>query len=63
MDALGTECFLQLCNWHAAEAIKKRLTREGYPLETRKVLADLVWKWIKSETLADKERNRGLLLD
>lgn len=42
MDELGTECFLQLCNWHAAEAIKKRLTCEGYLLETRKVLADQV---------------------
>ena len=63
MDELGTECSLQLCGWHAAEAIKKMLAREGYPLETRKVLADLVWQWIKSETLNDIERNRGILLD
>ncbi len=63
LDDLGSDCFLQLCNWHAAEAIKKRLTREGYPLHMRKPLADLVWKWIQSKTLDDLERNRGVLLD
>ncbi len=63
MDDLDSHCFLQLCNWHAAEAIKKRLTREGYPLEMRKPLADMVWRWIQSETLEDLERNRGVLLD
>lgn len=47
LDDLGTECFLQLCNWHAAEAIKKRLTREGYPVEKRKELADMVSKGSK----------------
>ncbi len=63
LDDLNSDCFLQLCNWHAAEAIKKRLTREGYPLQMRKPLVDLVWKWIQSETLDDLERNRGVLLD
>ncbi len=63
MDDLGSHCFLQLCNWHAAEAIKKRLTREEYPLEMRKPLADMIWKWIQSETLQNVERNRGILLD
>ena len=63
MDELGSDCFLQLCNWHAAEAIKKRLTREGYPLEKRKELANMVWTYIKSETLEDLERNRGVLMD
>ena len=33
------DCVLQLCTWHAAEAIKKRLIRAGsYPLEVRKEL-------------------------
>ena len=43
LDDLGSSCFLQLCNWYAAEAIKKRLTREGYPVEARNPLADQVW--------------------
>ena len=63
LDELGSDCFLQLCNWHGAEAIKKRLTREGYPLEKRKELADMVWTYIKSETMEDLERNRGILMD
>ena len=63
MDELGSDCILQLCCWHAAEAIKKRLTREGYPLEKRKELADMVWGWIKSDTIDAVERNRGILLD
>ena len=42
MDELGTNCFLQLCSWHAAEAIKKKLTREGYPHEKRKELTNLI---------------------
>ncbi|KAF6233532.1 hypothetical protein HO173_008263 [Letharia columbiana] len=63
LDDLNSDCFLQLCNWHAAKAIKKRLTREGYPLYIRKPLANLVWKWIQSETLEDIERNRGILLN
>ena len=63
MDELGSDCTLQLCSWHAAEAIKKRLTREGYPLEKRKELADMVWAYIQSETIDAVERNRGIFLD
>lgn len=33
---------LQLCSWHAAEAIKKRLTNEGYPSEICLSLATLI---------------------
>ena len=62
-DELVTECFLQLCDWHGAEAIKKRLTREGDPLETRQVLSGLIWRCIKLESLMEVERNHGLLLD
>ena len=58
-----TALVLQLCSWHAAEAIKKKLTREGYPQEKRKELANLIWAWIKSPTLDLLERNRGVLLN
>lgn len=33
IQAEGSSHVLQLCSWHAAEAIKKRLITEGYPLE------------------------------
>ena len=53
---------LQLCSWHAAEAIKKRLTNEGYPSEVRLSLATLIWNWINSPTLQDLEARRNELL-
>lgn len=44
VDDLETNCTLQLCCWHAAEAIKKRLIKEGYHVDKRLELADLIWK-------------------
>ena len=38
VDDLGSQVFLQLCNWHAVEIIKARLIRKGYPTEDRKEL-------------------------
>ena len=54
---------LQLCTWHAAEAIKKRLIKAGtYPVEIRKELMALIWAWIKSPTIEQlNERRRTLL--
>ena len=63
LDEAGNEVFLQLCNWHAAEAIKKRLTREGYPMDPKAELVDHVWKWIKSETMLELATNRRKILD
>ena len=63
LDEAGNEVFLQLCNWHAAEAIKKRLSREGYPIDPRRELIDQIWKWIKSETMLELATNRRKLLD
>ncbi|KAL2043431.1 hypothetical protein N7G274_003737 [Stereocaulon virgatum] len=63
LDEAGSKVFLQLCSWHAAEAIKKRLIREGYPMDIRKKLVEQVWSWIKSPTIAELATNRQLLLD
>ena len=59
----GSEVFLHLCSWHAAEAIKTRLIREGYPIEVRKKLVEQVWSWIKTPTIAEFATNRQLLLN
>lgn len=43
MDASDTDCTLQLCALHAAEAIKRNLIKAGsYPLEIRKELVSLI---------------------
>ena len=42
LDNLRSDCKLQLCTWHAAEAIKRRFTAEGYPFDMRKELHSLV---------------------
>ena len=63
LDKAGSKVFLQLCSWHGAEAIKKRLIREGYPIEVRKKLVEQVWSWIKPPTIVKLATNRQLLLD
>lgn len=43
MDSVQANCVLQLCTWHAAQVIKKRLIKAGdYPLEIRKELDTLI---------------------
>lgn len=64
MDSINANCILQLCTWHAAQAIKKRLIKAGdYPLEIRKELDTLIWAWIKSSTMEQLSENRSKLLD
>lgn len=64
MDSVEANCALQLCTWHAAEAIKKRLiTAGGYPKEIRKELETLIWDWIKSSTIEQLVERRRKLLD
>lgn len=63
VDDLETDCTLQLCCWHAAEAIKKRLIKEGYHVNKRLELADLIWKWIETPTFPELEKRRQALLD
>ncbi|KAK0516443.1 hypothetical protein JMJ35_001046, partial [Cladonia borealis] len=52
-----------LCNWHAAEAIKKRLIKEGYLKDVRDDLVDKIWRWIKSPTMVELATNRQGLVD
>ena len=36
LDALKSDCTLQLCSWHAAKALKAWLIKEGYPKKIKK---------------------------
>jgi hypothetical protein len=48
----GERTRLQLCEWHAIKAIKKRLIHSGrYSKETQLVLVDLINRWIKAPDL------------
>jgi hypothetical protein len=59
----GEKTSLQLCEWHAIEAIKKRLINSGrYSKETREVLVDLLNRWVKSPDLEALENARKKLL-
>ncbi len=66
IESIKTEngvVFLQLCAWHAAEAIKKRLLKSGrYSQEKRLDLSNLIWRWIKSPDLQALEKSRDALL-
>jgi len=42
---------LQLCEWHAVKAIKRRLIHLRYALESRKLIVNSLWKWVKATTL------------
>ena len=47
----GNLMILQHCEWHGAEAIKKKLIKKGYKKERRDKVVDLLWKWIKAADL------------
>ena len=65
LDALGSDCTLQLCSWHAAEALKAWLIKEAYPKEVKEQkevgLHSLIWNWIKSPTVTELNLNREIL--
>jgi hypothetical protein len=42
---------LQFCDWHAAEAIKRKLIAKRYGKERRDDLINLMWAWIKAPDL------------
>jgi hypothetical protein len=59
----GERTRLQLCEWHAIEAIKKRLINCGrYSKETREVLVDLLNQWVKAPNMESLENTRKTLL-
>ncbi len=62
LDHAGTNCTIQLCSWHTAEAIKKRLITEGYHVDKRKELVNLIWSWIESPTLEELAEKRSELI-
>jgi hypothetical protein len=57
----GSRIKLQYCEWHASEAIKKRLIRKGYSKEKRDALVDLIWKYIKASNFSDLTTARTAL--
>jgi hypothetical protein len=58
----GERTRLQLCEWHAIEAIRKRLINRGYSKETREVLVDLLNQWVKALDLEALEKARNKIL-
>jgi hypothetical protein len=58
----GNLMILQRCEWHAAEAIKKKLIKKGYKKERRDKVVDLLWKWIKTADLNLLDMSRANLL-
>jgi hypothetical protein len=51
--------FLQLCEWHAVEAIKKRMINVGrYSKETRKEITSAINEWVKAETVKEIGKKR-----
>lgn len=53
---------LQLCSWHAAQAVQKKLATEEYPGMLQKLLKNLIWAWIKSLTVELLEEKQGEIL-
>ena len=63
LDSVGSKVKLQLCFWHAAEAVKKQLITEGYPKTLRPELEDLIWKWISAPTMMELDNQRAALME
>jgi hypothetical protein len=62
MIGRGDIVILQRCEWHAVEAIKKRLIHKGYSKDKRNELVDLIWKWVKAPTFEILEHTSNALL-
>jgi hypothetical protein len=61
VNSEGERIILQLCEWHAIKAIKKRLIHSGrYCKERREELVSLVNNWVKSAS-EDLDENRDKL--
>ena len=54
---------LQLCEWHAVAAIKRRLIAAGkYIKERRDELILMIWDWVKALSLKELDKCRLALL-
>jgi hypothetical protein len=61
-EAIGTR--LQLCEWHAVNAIKRKLVAVGkYKKEKREELTNDIWNWVQCTDLLELDRIRTVLLD
>ena len=57
------DCILQLCEWHAVEAIKKRLVvADQYIKKRQKKLINYIWDWVKSFTITVLKKQQEHLL-
>src|SRR5207248_6358200 len=54
---------LQLCEWHAVAAIKRRLISAGkYKKERREELISMIWDWVQATSNEDLDKRRKELL-
>ena len=54
---------LQLCEWHAVSAIKKRLVAAGkYSKERRDELISIIWDWVQAPSVEKLDECRSKLL-
>ena len=55
---------LQLCEWHAVAAIKRRLIAAGrYSKEHRDELISMIWDWVKAPSVKELDEHRSKLLE
>jgi hypothetical protein len=55
---------LQLCEWHAVAAIKRRLIAAGkYSKERRDELISMIWDWVKAPSIEELDKCRSKLLE
>jgi len=52
---------LQLCEWHAFQNIKKRLTEAGYTKEHRQIIQPLIWDYLHAGTVEALEKRKETL--
>jgi hypothetical protein len=54
---------LQLCEWHAVQAIKRRLIAAGrYSKERREELASMIWDWVMASSIKALNERRTKLI-
>jgi hypothetical protein len=58
----GIAVLLQLCEWHAVEAIKRRLIHTGYSKESREQILEYIYQWVKAPDMERLEIARKILL-
>jgi hypothetical protein len=62
MTICNTKMILQHCEWHAVIAIKKKLIQRGYKGVVRDKIMDLIWKWVKADSIDKLNSSRAAIL-